>query len=188
MPAANEARTVSAFTIRYREMPGDAERNAVESIVRQRGGRIAWQANPRFERTYALIEGVSDPEAVRAATRGTVLDSAVIALAVLPNVAEALPYLRDALCGEGRPAGIVACEPTEGGTIVEWDLERTGAEVILALIDVELRRFHAARVNELLSPLPLAWWTRIAANGLRAPQIAPDRVLEALLEQSDVAR
>jgi hypothetical protein len=178
---------VSAFTIRYREMPGDAECNAVERIARRCGGRTSWQASPRFGRAYALVEGdVADLDELRGATRGEVLDAAVIALAVLPNVAEALPLLREALCGPGRPVGIVSCEPCDGGAIVEWNLDRTGADVVLGIIDVELRRFHAARVNHLLSPLPLAWWTRIAAQGLRAPQIAPDRVLVALLEQSDV--
>jgi hypothetical protein len=179
---------VSAFTIRYREMPGDAERNALESIALRCGGSMSWQASPGFERAYALVEGDAlDLAAIRAATRGTVLESAVIALAVLPNVAEALPSLLDALGGAGGPVGVVACHAIDGGVIVEWNLDRTEYDVVLGLVDVELQRFHASRVNELLSPLPLEWWTRIAAHGLRAPQIAPDRVLDALLEKVDVA-
>ena len=179
---------MSAFTIRYREMPGDTEREAVDGLVRRCGGRTSWQANPKFARAYALVEDDAlDIDALRGATRGSVLDSAVIALAVLPNVAEAIPLLQDALGGAGRPAGIVSCERIDGGVIVEWDLDRTSVAVVLALADVELRRFQASRVNELLSPLTLEWWTKIAASGLKAPQIAPNRVLDALVEKIDVA-
>lgn len=177
---------MSAFTIRYREMPGDAERAAVERIVRRCGGRTSWSAHPRFERAYALVED-ADAEEVRAAASGAVLETAIIALAVLPNVPEALPYLQDALGGAGRPDGVTACDVEDSALIVEWNLDRTGVALVLGLIDVELRRFRAARMTELLTPLPLAWWTRIAADGLRAPQIAPDRILEALLEPVDAA-
>lgn len=179
---------MSAFTIRYREMPGDAEREAVERIAQRCGARTSWRANSRFPRAYALIEGDAvDVDAIRKATRGSVLDGAVIALALWPNVAEALPALEDALGGPGRPVGVLACEREGDGIGVEWNLDRTGADVVLGLIEVELQRFHASRVTELLAPMPLAWWASLAAQGLRAPQIAPDRVLEALLEQVDVA-
>lgn len=177
---------MSAFTIRYREMPGDAERAAVDGSARRCGGRTSWSAVERPGRAYALVEH-ADVEALRAASSGTILESAVIALAVLPNVPEALPYLQDALGGHGRPAGVVTCEIVDGSLLVEWNLDRTGADVVLGLIDVELRRFGSGRSTELLSPLPLAWWTRLASEGLRAPQIAPDRVLEALLETVDAA-
>lgn len=177
---------MSAFTIRYREMPGDAERAALDGSARRSGGRTSWSAGVRLGRAYALVENAG-VEALRSASSGTILESAVIALAVWPNVAEALPYLQDALGGNGRPAGIVSCEIVDEALLVEWNLDRTGADVVLGLIDVELRRFGSGRASELLSPLPLAWWTRLAAEGLRAPQIAPDRVLEALLETVDAA-
>lgn len=177
---------MSAFTIRYREMPGDAERAAVERIAQRCGGRTSWSAHPRFKRAYALVED-ADAGDVHGAASGAVLETAIIALAVLPNVPEALPHLQDALGGPGRPDGVTACDVEDSALIVEWNLDRTGTAVVLGLIDVELRRFGAGRVTELLSPLPLAWWTRIAAEGLRAPQIAPDRVLDALLETVDAA-
>jgi hypothetical protein len=87
-----------------------------------------------------------------------------------------------ALGGPGRPAGVLACDAVPGGTIVEWDLDVTSFEVVLNLVDIEIDRFRAQRVNALLTPLPLAWWTRIGATGLHAPDITPDRVLEEQLE------
>jgi hypothetical protein len=116
-----------------------------------------------------------------------VFDSAVIALAIRPNVAEALPALQDALAGSGRPAGVLGFESDGTTATVEWNNEVTSAEVILAIVDIELARYGAARVTELLTPLPLEWWTSIAQAGLGAPEIAPDRVLEALIEEHHVA-
>jgi hypothetical protein len=145
--------------------------------------------HPRYARAYALVEGC-DAYAlagIASAESVTVFDTAIIALAVFPSAPEALRGLAEALGGPGRPAGIVATESWDGGIIVEWDLDRTSAAIVLGLADIEVRRFRSGRHTELLSPLPLEWWTRIASVGLAAPQIAPDRVLEALLEQSGVA-
>ena len=179
---------MSHFTICYRDIPSDAERGAVESALRAHGARVTWQANPRYARAYALVEGCTSESAadLSSTARATVFGTAIIALAVFPSAPEALRGIADALGGPGRPAGIVAVGECDGGLIVEWDLDRTPVEVVLGLVDVELRRFVAGRRTELLSPLPLAWWTRIASDGLAAPQIAPDRVLEALLERSGV--
>ena len=186
--AANVEENVSRFTICYRDIPDDAERGAVEGALRARGAQMTWQMNPRYARAYALVEGC-DPEGaadLKSTARATVFGTAIIALAVSPSAPEALRGIADALGGPGRPAGIVATSDCDGGLIVEWDLDRTPVGIVLGLVDVELRRFLAGRRTELLSPLPLAWWTQIASDGLAAPQIAPDRVLEALLEQSGV--
>jgi hypothetical protein len=77
---------------------------------------------------------------------------------------------------------VLACEPIGGTAIVEWDLDATPFDVVLGLVDIEIDRFRARRVNALLSPLPLEWWTRIAATGLRSPDITAQRVLEEQLE------
>jgi len=136
---------------------------------------------------YGLVEGpAACATALREETRAAVFTRPVIALAVSPSVPEALPPLLHALAGPGRPSGVLSCDAYEGGLVVEWDLEITSADVLLGLIDIEMDRFHARRVNELLTPLPLAWSTRIAANGLRAPEITPDRVLEEQLEVQHV--
>lgn len=178
-----------AFTLRYRATPDDAEIGAVESLARAQNARVAWQRNGAGDPVYALVEGADASLAGALAARqsATVVESPVIALAVYPERPEALPPLRQALGGPGAPAGIVCCEPLRDGLLVEWNLDVTGAEVVLGLIDVEFARHRSARRTELLSPIPLAWWTRIAAAGLSAPEIAPDRVLEALLEEAHVA-
>jgi hypothetical protein len=180
---------MSAFTLRFQPEPSDAELRAAERAISELGASITWQHATACKRMYALVEGAS-PEcvsALRELTVATVFDRPVIALAVVPSVPEALPPLMHALGGPGRPAGVVACDPCPGGgMILEWDLDTTALDTIMDLIDIEIERFHARRVNALLTPLPLAWWTTIAGNGLRAPEIAPDRVLEEQLQVQNV--
>jgi hypothetical protein len=183
-----EGTTVSVFTLCYRGVPDTGEIKALDAVAAARGARLEWGVHPRFGRAYALLAD-ADGECIagiRGECRAIVVEAPVIALAVFPSVEEALPSIIDALCGEGRPVGMVACDLIRGGCILEWDLERTSAELILELIDAELDRFRAHRMSELLSPMPLTWWTRIAAEGLRCPQIRPDRVIEELLERHHV--
>ncbi|MDE2482400.1 MAG: hypothetical protein KGN02_09450 [bacterium] len=177
------------LTLRYQAIPDDAEIGAVESLVRARGAHLTVARNADDAPTYALIEGADAPLAATLRSRGaaTVIESPVIALAVFPSSPEALPGLLHALGGPGRPAGVTACEPLRDGVLVEWDFERTTHEIVLGLIDVELARVRAGRRTELLAPLPLRAWTRIAAAGLRAPEIGPERVLEDLLVRAHVA-
>jgi len=162
----------------------NARRASIDEAVRRLGGSAIWRVSERAGRTYASIElpDTSDGAVLREGAGSTVYDKPVIALAVFPAVPEALPALRDALDGPGRPAGILACRPCEGGAIVEWDPEITGAELVLNLIDVELRRFASGRRSELLAPLPPALAASIAARGLQTPQITPERILELRID------
>ena len=171
---------VPAFTLRYRAIPAEPEVARIEELVARHNGTIAWQQNLFCERTYALVEGVDSaflPE----------MGPAIIALAVCPSVPEALPRLEEALGGPGRPAGVRSCERAGNAVVVEWDLNVTSARMVLDLCDVELARFQSGRVNTLLTPLSDASWTKIAAEGLNAPEIAPNRVLETLIEEHHVA-
>lgn len=168
-----------AFTLRYRAIPNDSETARIDDLISRSGATIAWQHNPHFARSYALIEGVEAPLIPE-------MEPAIIALAVSPSVPEALPGVQEALGGRGRPAGITSCERIGNALIIEWDLNRTSARIVLELCDIELARYHSGRTNELLSPIPLPWWTQIAAEGLSAPEIAPNRVLEALIEEHHV--
>lgn len=177
---------MSAFTVRYNSIPDEDVRSSLGDFARSNGASVSWHDDAAFDRSYALIEGASAGSLATQAG-ATVFETPVIALAIRPNVPEALPAIADALGGPGRPAGVVSAEMLGGAVVVEWNLDRSPADTILALIDVELARFGAARVNELLTPLPLAWWTAIANAGLQAPEIAPDRVLEALIEEHHVA-
>ncbi len=175
-----------AFTVRYNSIPREDLRSSLGEFARRNGAAVAWQDNAAFNRSYALIEGAS-AGSLETHAGATVFETPVIALAIRPNVAEALPAVAEALGGAGRPDGVLSCEIVSGAVVVEWNLDRSAADMVLAVIDIELARFRAARVNELLSPLPLAWWTAIASAGLQAPEIAPGRVLEALIEERHVA-
>jgi hypothetical protein len=158
-------------------------REAIDEVVRRQGGRIVWRTNDAVARSYGLVElpDTYDAEEIRAASQATVYDAAIIALAVFPGVPEALPRLLDALAGPGHPAGVLGCRPCAAGVVVEWDPRLVGARVVLGLIDVELGRFASGRRSELLSPLPPSIVAAIAAEGLQAPEIRTDRVLELLI-------
>jgi len=174
----------AAFTLRFAPNAREADVASIDAIVARHGARVSWCDSPAYERTYGLIEraGTACLLAARAATQATIFERPLIALAVSPSVPEALPPLLHALGGPGRPDGVTGCYEYRGDVIVEWDLDRSALEVVLGLVDIEIDRFHARRVNALLTPLPPAWWTRIAASGLLAPEITPDRVLEEQLE------
>lgn len=148
-----------------------------------------WRLSRRADRSYALLEfetaGPAGVLAAAAAGGAVVYDAPVIAIAVFPSVAEALPALTAALDGPGRPAGVRACEPCGGGGVaIDWDLEVTPAAIVLGVVDVELARFASGRTAELLSPLPPPWVAKIAADGLQAPEISPGRTLETLVQRA----
>ncbi len=161
-------------------------REAVDTAVISHGGSAAWREHPALGRAYGAIAvpTAAGAGAVRAALTGDAVayDAAVAALAVFPADRSAVPALLEALGGPGRPAGVLACEPCEGGAIVEWDPQRTAPSVVAALVDAELARAQTGRRILALAPLPLDVVAAIAADGLQAPGVAPDRILEHLLE------
>jgi hypothetical protein len=182
---------VTAFTVCYRALPDANVRIAVADAARASGCPRAPVWKESAGRAYALIERVEDRRAIVAAASGAfVSESPVIALAVYPNVAQALPLLAAAFAGAGRPSGVVSAEiePMPGGTrrfVVEAESAKTGADVLLALVDIELARYRSARRIELLAELPLEQIARIAATGLRCEGITPDRILEYALDLDD---
>lgn len=173
-------------TLRVDGIIDDGPRASVNELVDRAGGTVRWRISEAAARTYALLElpRACDHAAIRAASNGIVYDKPVIALAVFPALAEALPTLLGALGGAGRPAGVLSCAQSGGGAVVEWDPDITQAGVMVGLIDVELRRFGCARVAELLSPLPSGLVASIAAAGLQAPQIVPGRILELGIDRA----
>lgn len=158
-----------------------------DEITHLAGGCVRWRSSASVERTYALIEtgetiAIRDAlAALGAGARARLYDEPIIALAVFPAMPQALPPIAGALGGAGRPAGVLACIACRGGVVVEFDPEVTGAALVLKAIDVELARFKSGRRIEVLAPMTAATVCRLAAEGLRAPQIAPDRVLELLV-------
>jgi len=175
---------VAYVTLSIEGVVGDARRELVDGAVRGQGGSATWRVSELAGRTYALLDlpSLQGAAAIREASGGVAYETPIIAVAVFPTSPEALPYVREALDGPGRPAGVLACRPCDGGAIVEWDPGATGPELIFALIDLELRRFASGRRTELLTPLPDSLLAKIAAEGLRAPQIEPERVLERRID------
>jgi hypothetical protein len=182
----NDECNVKFQTVSFDHAMSEAERRDVETAVRAHGGSVTWRSSARAARTYGLVRL---PKGEMGAPIGsaTVHDTAIIALAVFPVAAEALPFVRDALAGAGRPSGIVGAANCEGGVVIEWDPLRTSAAAVYDLIDVELRRFGGGRTAELLAPLPEDVVARVSAEGLQAPEIAPDRTLETLVERAGLA-
>jgi hypothetical protein len=175
---------VAYLTISIAGNPVDSRRDAIEAFAQAQGGRAMWRFNPSAGRAYALLElpdGVDLSEASIAPTE-VAYETAVIAWAVFPTVPEALPNLCAALGGPGRPVGVLACRPCPQGAIIEWDPDSGGIEIIMRLVDVELRRFCSGRRAELLSPLTPRLSAKIAASGMSAPEIAVDRILELLID------
>ncbi|MGA7356796.1 MAG: hypothetical protein WBW76_15325 [Candidatus Cybelea sp.] len=182
---ANDEASVFYLTLSFDKDVDGEQRAAIEAAVLALGGSVIWRTRESARRSYALLElpEKSDADAIRALPGATVYDGSIIALAVFPAVTEALPKLLDALNGPGRPAGILACRPCPDGLVVEWDPARTGASVVLGLVDVELKRFGSGRVSEVLSPLSPELAAKLAAEGLAAPEIEPRRILELRIDR-----
>jgi len=183
---ANDEATVVYRTLSFEGCVDVAQRAAVDDAVRNAGGTAVWRESKPGGRSYALLAlpDRHEADAIRAASEATAYDGAVIALAVFPAVAEALPPLLEALGGPGRPQGVLACRLCAGGLVVEWDPERTSARVVFGIIDAELGRFGGGRTTEVLSPLPPPLVAKIAAEGLQAPQIEPSRILELRIDRA----
>lgn len=167
-------------------MLDDARRKKVAAELPD-GASVKFGARERWNRTYALVEGnaaLEPDEAAAAIANARWYDEAIIALAIEPTPADALPAIANALSGPGGPSGVLECTAVEGAAIVEFLPSRILPSLILNVADVELRRFHGYRTVRLLNPLPVELTAKIAAEGLQAAEITPDRILETLLEQT----
>lgn len=159
-----------------------AHKAEIDEAVGRRGASIAWRTHAIANRSYASISAPSSIAVadIPSAPGDTIYEGAIIALALFPTVPEALPTLVEALSGPGCPASLLGCHALAGGVVVEWDPQRTPVEVLLGIVDVELRRFSSGRTAELLSPLPPEVVAAVAARGLQTPQITTSRILELI--------
>lgn len=175
-------------TLRFDRALSDFEKATAAAQCRQAGAsRLALTSNDRFGCTYATFEAAEDgiADAIRAQFPSAALwEFLVIAVAIEPHTSDALPLLEDALGGAGKPAVVLRCERRAQSLIVE--MAENSLALILALVDVELRRFgNAGRRIYCLSPLPAALQACIAARGLGVPQIDSSQILEVLIERSN---
>jgi hypothetical protein len=176
---------VNYLTISVAGALDPARKAEIDEAVARRGGTIAWRTHSAVNRSYASVAsaspiGVSD---VPPAAGDVVYNGAIIALALFPTVPEALPLLIEALQGSGRPEGVLACQAVPGGLVVEWNPQRSPVELVLGVVDLELRRFAGGRTAELLSPLPAEVVAAVAASGLQTPQITTQRILELIADR-----
>lgn len=186
LETANDKANVVYLTLSIDADLDDVRRAAIDDAVQREGGKVVWRRSEVASCSYALVElpDGHDHAAIRAASGAMAYDRLVIALAVFPTVAQAMPALLDALGGPGRPAGVMRCRACSGGVVVEWDPDVTDARVVIGIIDLELGRFGSGRITELLSPLPPSLIAKIAASGLEAPQIVPKRILELRIDRA----
>lgn len=184
--APNDEISVSFLTLSFSRTIGDAERADVDELLHARGASARWRTSARLSRSYALVEAsnASVAASIGQSSDATVYDREIIALAVLPTVAQALPHVVEALSGSGRPAGVLRCTQSGDAAVVEWDPHQSSPALVFDTIDVELRRFASGRTVEILSPLTAPLVARVAAGGLGAPEIATDRILEELLARA----
>lgn len=113
-------------------------------------------------------------------------EEAVIALAIEPTPGDALRGIAGAFSAAGALAGVLDCAVFADGVVIEFQPAKTAPSLVLHVVDVELRRFHGYRKVRLLNPLPAEVLAQVAASGLQASEIGPERILETLLEQSGV--
>lgn len=178
-----------ARTLRIDAPPSEELQHRVTAELSREGLAVRFDGSVKAKRTYVLLQGPDsiDPAEIDAVSvNARSFPEAIIALAIEPAPADALPYLLNALNGPGAPAGVYGCEAVDGLAIVEFSPARTSPALVTALADAELRRFSGHRRTELLSPLTADAYARIAADGLKSPEIAPDRILESLLGTADV--
>jgi hypothetical protein len=176
-------------TLRIDAPPDEALQRRIAAALSRDGVRVAFGSRHSLPRTYALVQGPAGVDPVELEQRfsdGRWYGEAIIALAIEPEPQDALPGLLRALDGPGSPAGVRNCEIAGTQLVVEFQPSLTQPALVLRIVDVELRRTNGYRRIELLSPLPVEIVARIAADGLQASEIAPDRILEALLESANV--
>ncbi len=178
-----------ARTLRIDAPANDAVQSRVRAAFARDGVRVSFGPKNSLARTYALVEGPegSDPsELEQRVPDGRWYEEAIIALAIEPTPADALQHVQNALGGRGGPAGVLGSEIAGSQLVLELLPSVTQPSLVLRIVDVELKRFNGHRRTQLLSALPLEVMARIAAQGLQTPELAADRVLEALLEEAHV--
>lgn len=178
-----------ARTLRMDAPPSDALRERITQACAREGASARFADDRSLPRTYALIEGPRSADPAQLQGRfpeGRWYPDAIIALAIEPFPADALPALADALGGPGAPSGVLACERAGCEVVVEFDPARTRASFIFEVADVELARMHGSRRTRLLSPLSRELAARVAAEAMQAGGFDAEQVLETQLERAHV--
>ena len=161
-----------------------ALRERVQKALQREGLTLTFGPGSPIDRTYVLIEARADidpAELPASLPEGRWYDEAIIALAIEPAPQDALLGIIEALGGPGAPAGVARADRFGGLVVTEVRPSITPVRLVLEVVDVELGRYHGYRRSQLLAPLPADVLAGIAAQGLQAPEIAPERILELAL-------
>jgi len=150
---------------------------------RAHGGAVRWRCSPRFDRAFASVElrEEAGAAALRAATGATVYDATIIALAVSPTLPEALRLWRRR-CRQRPTRRHRLAEVRDGALCVAWDLAMTDRGRRHGRDRRRTAAFRRGPHGRAPQPAAAGRHDAIVAEGLNAPEIAPDRVLEALIE------
>lgn len=173
-----------ARTVRFEGVLDDAQREKLTAKLPS-GASATFAADARWARTYGLVEGSAALEPAEVAStlaNARWYDEAIIALAIEPTPADALPAIANALTGPGGPSGVLECTPSRNAALIEFLPSRILPSLVLNAADVELRRFRGYRTVTLLNPLSVEVMAKIAADGLQAAEITTGRILESLLD------
>ncbi|MBV9269662.1 MAG: hypothetical protein JO165_01105 [Candidatus Eremiobacteraeota bacterium] len=182
----NDDATVEEYRLlRFDASLSDGDAARIGRAIETMGAEIRFGA-PESDRTYALLrsrEEIDVPQ-LQASSGAVILEGTVIALAIEPLQPDALPLLDRALREPAGLAGMRSFECIGNEAIVELDTAVTPVNRLFTVVDVELARFGTPlRRTRVLTPLSPNVLAAIAAAGLECPEIAPDRILESLLER-----
>jgi hypothetical protein len=171
-------------SVRYDGVLGPSERDETVRSLRSTGVDVtSW--NVAAGRTYFRARLAAGAEPAALASRGAAVRVDVPPLAILrvrPLWPAALPGVRNALAGAGRPAGMVEVRPDGAGAlVVEFDCRGTAPALVVALIDAELKAAPGRRIEPLL-PLEDDVLAALAGALLAEPAIDGSRLIETYLE------
>lgn len=184
--AANDGDIVEwARMLRIDAPPNDGVQSRVAAACAEHGIRARFGTHAVAARTYALLEAPTEVDSAdleRALPDARWYAEPIIALAIEPAPADALPHLQAALGGSGAPVNVLSCDATSSELLVEIRASVTAPALVLRLLDVELLRWHGRRRTALMAPLTAELVAMVAGTAMQAPEISRDRLLETLLE------
>lgn len=144
-----------ALSLRYDRVLAGSEREALASVLISLAVTpTSWSLATQLERTYLRCEYEGEvPAAASLAPTGCACLHAppLVVLEVIPAGGAGLAALEQALGGAGRPLGIVSCERSEIGLVVELEDAVTPLDLVVALVDAELR----GRPRRIVPLMPL---------------------------------
>ncbi len=173
-----------ALSLRYDRVLAGSEREALASVLLSLAVTpTSWSLARPLERTYLRCEyeGETPAAAALAPTGCARLDAPpLVVLDVIPAGGAGLAALEHALAGAGRPLGIVSCERTATGLVVELEDEVTPLDLVVALVDAELRG-RPRRIVPLI-PFEDAVLARFAGARLGLDGLDASRLIETYAE------